>query len=156
MWIDTLIAAVAIALQSGGYSDVPKDHWAGSAVENLVSMKMLPTGEGKAFQGEQPVTRYEFAVVMDKFITDIRRSFMRQPIQKELNAERIKGRTADGSQAAMLRLAKEGFLPYESPILRGPSDTMSPEMMAVAMSQIAQRIGQLFRDKDDDGEQSGV
>lgn len=151
MWFETLIAAISIALQAGGYSDVPPDHWAAKSVDKLVAMKMLPAGEGKAFQGDHPVTRYEFAVLMDKFITDIRRAFVRQPTQKQLNLSLIKGRETDGSQAAMVRLAKEGFLPYESPVLRGPKDTITPEMMAIAMAQIAQRIGQLFRAQDDDG-----
>ncbi|MCW5946376.1 MAG: S-layer homology domain-containing protein [Fimbriimonadales bacterium] len=150
MWFDTIIAAIAVALQVGGYSDVSRDHWAAKPIENLVAAKMLPPGEGKAFQGDRPVTRYEFAVLMDRFIQDIRKSFLRQPVPKELNLANIKGRDADGSQAAMVRLAKDGFLPYESPIFRGPTETITPEMMSIAMAQIAQRIGQLFRDKDDD------
>lgn len=151
MWFEAIVAAISIALQAGGYSDVPRDHWAAKSIESLVAMRVLSPGEGKPFQGDQPVTRYEFAVLMDKFISDIRRAFVRQPVQKQLNVSLIKGREADGSQAAMVRLAKEGFLPYESPILRGPKDTITPEMMAIAMAQIAQRIGQLFRAQDDDG-----
>mgnify|MGYP001028997860 CR=1 FL=1 len=145
MFIALLISALSLSsAQAGGYSDVPKDHWAGPAIDRLVQAGFLPPGQGKPFHGNQPVTRYEFAVVMDKFIQDIRRSFIRQPKPKEINEKKIKGRTADGSQQAMIRLAREGFLPYYSPIFHGPEDTLTPERLASALSQVAIRISELM------------
>lgn len=152
MLMTTLAAVVSMAIaQVGGYKDVPTGHWASNSIANLVSMKMLPVGGGREFQGDKPVTRYEFAVIMDRFIQDIRRAFLRQPEEKTINEAKIKGRTDDGSKVAMVRLAKGGFLPYYSPIFHGPSDTLTPEMLSIAMSQIAQRIAWCFRQKDDDG-----
>ncbi len=139
-----IVALSWTAPQAGGYSDIPEDHWAAPAVNRLVQAGYLPTGQGKPFHGNQPVTRYEFAVVMDRFIQDIRRSFVRQPKPKEINEKKIKGRTSDGSQQAMVRLAREGFLPYYSPIFHGPEDTLTPERLASALSQVAIRISELM------------
>ncbi|HWP30987.1 MAG TPA: S-layer homology domain-containing protein [Fimbriimonadales bacterium] len=139
------LAAVSIAIQVAGYSDIPRDHWAAGSVERLTNMGLFPPGKGKPFQGEKPVTRYEFAVVMDKFVTDIRRSFLRQPIKKKINTQKIRGRKEDGSQTAMIRLAEEGFLPYYSPIFHGPKDAITPDMLSIALSQIAKRIAWCFQ-----------
>lgn len=133
-----------ITIQAGGYSDIPKNHWAAPAVDRLVQYGYLPAGQGKPFHGNQPVTRYEFAVVMDRFIQDIRRSFIRLPKPKVINEKKIKGRADDGSQQAMIRLAREGFLPYYSPIFHGPEDTLAPEMLSAALSQVAIRISELM------------
>jgi hypothetical protein len=76
--------------------------------------------------------------------------FVRQPQAKTINEAKIAGRTEDGSKAAMVRLAKDGFLPYESPVFRGPAETLTPEMMSIALTQIAGRIGWCMRHKDDD------
>ena len=132
-------------MQIAGYSDVPPSHWAAKSISHLVETKMLVPTPGANFQGDQPVTRYEFAVMMDKFITDIRRTFIRQPEKKAINEKKIAGRDIDGSKAAMVRLAKEGFLPYYSPIFMGPKDTMTPKMMSVALAQISVKIASLYR-----------
>ncbi len=139
------VAIAGLILQTAGYTDVPKNHWASNSIANLVETKMLSPQPGAKFQGDQPVTRYEFAVLMDKFITDIRKTFVRQPEKKTINEKKISGKDTDGSKSAMIRLAKEGFLPYYSPIFMGPSDTISPKMMAVALSQISTRIASLCR-----------
>ncbi|MCH8273915.1 MAG: S-layer homology domain-containing protein [Armatimonadetes bacterium] len=138
--------SLAIA-QAGGYSDVPAEHWAAPAVGSLVSAGLLKPERGESFKGDQPVTRYEFAVVMDRFVRDIRKSFIRQPKMKTINEKKITGRKEDGSQEAMVRLAREGFLPYYSPIFHGPSDHLTPEMLSVALSQVAVKISALFREE---------
>lgn len=139
------VAIVGMLLQVAGYSDVPPSHWAAKSVTHLVETKMLVPAPGATFQGDQPVTRYEFAVMIDKFITDIRKTFIRQPEKKIINEKKIAGRDVDGSKAAMVRLAKEGFLPYYSPIFMGPKDTLTPQMMSVALSQISTKIASLYR-----------
>jgi len=145
MLIPLFIASLAITTQTAGYSDIPREHWAAASVNRLTAMGLFPPGKGKPFQGEKPVTRYEFAVVMDKFITDIRRSFIRQPTKKKIDTKKIRGRKEDGSQTAMIRLAEEGFLPYYSPIFHGPKDTITPEMLSIALSQVAQRLAWCFQ-----------
>lgn|GEM_PF-4761143 len=149
MSLAMMLLSAAITAQSGGYSDVPRTHWASQAVGNLVAAGYLQKGGGKPFQGEQPVTRYEFAVMMDRFITDMSRAFLRKPAVKTINTRKIKGRAADGSLAAMIRLASEGYLPYYSPIFQGPKDTITPEQMAVAFAQVSQRLAYSFRTQDD-------
>lgn len=142
-------ASVAVASQTGGYTDVPSDHWAAPAVQRLSAAGYVPAAQERSFAGEKPVTRYEFAVVMDKFITAMSRAFIRKPTKKTINASKIKGKVADGSQAAMVRLASEGYLPYYSPIFHGPDDTITPNQLTVALAQVSQRLGYSFRTQDD-------
>lgn len=42
------------------FSDVPKDHWAYKAIQNLVDEGVISTNT-KLFNGEIPISRYEFA-----------------------------------------------------------------------------------------------
>ena len=44
-----------------GYEDLNKEHWAYSSVENLVKKGIIKENSYK-FNGEDPVSRYEFAV----------------------------------------------------------------------------------------------
>lgn len=149
MIIYSISCLFAVMNQVAGYADVPANHWAASSVEKLVAENLLPQGRNSNFKGDEPVTRYEFAVIMDRFITDIRKAFVRQPDKKQINASKIKGKQEDGSQSAMIRLAEEGFLPYYSPIFHGPDNTITAEQMSHALSQIARRIGWCFRKQDD-------
>ncbi len=153
MIIYSISCLFAVMNQVGGYADIPANHWASSSVEKLVSSyhntRPLVEGRNSNFKGDEPVTRYEFAVIMDKFITDIRKAFVRQPDKKQINASKIKGKQEDGSQRAMIKLAEEGFLPYYSPVFHGPDNTITAAQMAHALSQIARRIGWCFRKQDD-------
>lgn len=47
-------------------TDIPADHWAKSAVENLVNAGVINGYQDSTFRGDQNITRYETAVIVDK------------------------------------------------------------------------------------------
>ncbi|MGV3617751.1 MAG: S-layer homology domain-containing protein [Fimbriimonas sp.] len=73
------IASIALALgcasamaQSGPPSDVPKDHWAYPAVENLFRLGILKGYPDGSFKGSRPATRFEMAGALNAAFTDIK------------------------------------------------------------------------------------
>jgi hypothetical protein len=62
--VGLLIALAVPAFAQGAFEDVPMDHWAYQAVETLTQAGLIegyPDGE---FKGNQPMTRYEFAMII--------------------------------------------------------------------------------------------
>ncbi|AVQ32542.1 S-layer homology domain-containing protein [Fusobacterium varium] len=53
-----------------GYEDLNKEHWAYSSVENLVKKGIIKENSYK-FNGEDPVSRYEFAYDLSKMLDKI-------------------------------------------------------------------------------------
>lgn len=47
-------------------TDIPADHWAKSAVENLVGSGVIKGYEDGTFKGNNNITRYETSVIVDK------------------------------------------------------------------------------------------
>jgi hypothetical protein len=63
-----LLTAVFLASPClAGYIDVPIDHYARQAIDELVEVGILPPGEGKLFHGERLINRY----LLTNFITQI-------------------------------------------------------------------------------------
>jgi hypothetical protein len=60
----------AVVISAAAYAqtatDVPKTHWASSAVADVVSHGVMPVSGGK-FEGDRPVTRTELTVTLAKF-----------------------------------------------------------------------------------------
>ena len=67
-----IFTLVCLNVQAGKFPDVEETHWAYSAVENLSSLGIIrgvPSRDGKLmFCGERPITRYEFAVALDRAV----------------------------------------------------------------------------------------
>ncbi|MEW6201375.1 MAG: S-layer homology domain-containing protein [bacterium] len=53
------------------YRDIPLDHWAYQAVKHMANLGLLEGYEG-GFQGDQPLTRYELAVIVSRMIDKMR------------------------------------------------------------------------------------
>lgn len=63
------------------FSDVPKSHWATNAVKNIVNKYQIMTGyPGNQFRGNNTLTRYELASVLNKFVDYIDKNLI--PIPK--------------------------------------------------------------------------
>jgi len=114
------------------------------AVKVLAGWGGVPPGKGNKYEATKPVTRHEAAIALDALYRRMEPRFLRKIPAKTVNLSRIKGSKADGSQAAMERLAKNGVLPYGSPIFEGPSNTVLPKTMSAVIAQAAERIGQRF------------
>lgn len=59
------LGATAFAA-SPSFNDVPKDHWAYKAVNNLVKAGLVEGYDDKTYRGDKAITRYEFAIVTTK------------------------------------------------------------------------------------------
>lgn len=74
-----LLALAALGLLRGtGHAaapaDVPPDHWARGAVEEMIDRGVLGTQDGGLFRGEQPVTRYDLAVALARVLQEAGRA----------------------------------------------------------------------------------
>lgn len=52
------------------FQDIPKEHWAYNAVQNLVDQGIISQNE-YLFRGNNPVTRYEFAYDLSKALNKV-------------------------------------------------------------------------------------
>ncbi|MBA3727304.1 MAG: hypothetical protein H0W86_12945 [Armatimonadetes bacterium] len=107
-------------------------------------MKLWPEGK-RAFLAASPATRYEIAVALDRLRGIFEPRFASPAAPKRINVPRLKGRTVDGSQVAMTRLATGGYLPFGSPIFEGPGDTISPNTLSAVLAQFSERLGERLR-----------
>ncbi len=66
----SLPALAAAQAQEAGqlFSDVPRSHWAYDAISRLAAEGLITGYDAGRFQGEQPVTRYEMAILVAKLL----------------------------------------------------------------------------------------
>lgn len=75
------------------YEDLNKEHWAYSSIENLVNKGIIKENSYK-FNGEEPVTRYEFAYTLSQTLN-------------KLDLEKANKEDLDILQALILEFSKE-------------------------------------------------
>jgi hypothetical protein len=63
-----LIAGITVQSHAGGFDDVPLDHWAYTAVQYLYDKGVLEGDEWGKFNGDDAMTRYEFAVAIARIV----------------------------------------------------------------------------------------
>src|SRR5215210_1992272 len=78
-----LLAGVALALclgrpavaapGQGPFADVPTDHWAYDAVNELAQHGIVNGYPDQTFGGKRALTRYEFAVALQRMLQDVQR-----------------------------------------------------------------------------------
>jgi len=74
-----LVGAVAImafarpALAQGPFADVPTDHWAYDAVNELAQHGIVNGYPDSTFGGKRALTRYEFAVALQRMLQEVQR-----------------------------------------------------------------------------------
>ncbi|GBC94901.1 S-layer protein SlpA [bacterium HR16] len=136
------IALIAIAIvvlpapaQTTEFKDVPPDHWAADAVKEVVAkgiMKGFPDG---TFRGDQPVTRYELAVTLARFMRQVEESL-----------KDLKARTPKVSIAVPVKpqhwafkdlqfLISHGYISEESPLLRDLSKPADTDTVSAVLAQ---------------------
>src|SRR3954451_15226028 len=65
-------AALAVPAQ-GPFADVPTDHWAYDAVNELAALGIFNGYPDQTFGGKRALTRYEFAVALQRMLQDVQR-----------------------------------------------------------------------------------
>lgn len=68
-----VLAPGAAHAQGGPFTDVPPTHWAYDAVQSLAQRGIFTGYPDNTFQGKRALTRYEFAVALQRMLTDIQR-----------------------------------------------------------------------------------
>ena len=107
----------AFAAPAAAPRDLPPGHWAGGAVKRVVHENIMGTTPDGRFRGDAPVTRYELAVALDRFVTYIEAG------RKPLHAQtfRVPARLAPAAnpiqRRALAHLVANGFLPQSSPLV---------------------------------------
>src|SRR4051812_37764118 len=61
------------ALAQGPFADVPNDHWAYDAVNELAQRGIVNGYPDSTFGGKRALTRYEFAVAIQRMLQDVQR-----------------------------------------------------------------------------------
>jgi len=131
--------------QVAGFSDVPKDHWAADSIAKLVAAGIIasPGQQQKAaspsaakaptkpaYNGEKPVTRYELAVTLYRFVQYIDRADKQK--KSKMGAQAA---PADGA-AAVQRLIAEGYLPKNTPLATEGTKTVTANQLADAITHV--------------------
>src|SRR5207253_10342683 len=71
-----VVAALAIArpaLAQGPFADVPTDHWAYDAVNELAKQGIVNGYPDSTFGGKRALTRYEFAIAIQRALQEVQR-----------------------------------------------------------------------------------
>src|SRR5688500_15155864 len=61
------------AVETGPFADVPKGHWADVVVDGLERRGIFTGYPAGAFRGERALTRYEFAVALQRMLQEVQR-----------------------------------------------------------------------------------
>jgi len=97
--------------------DVPARHWAAGSVARVTQEKIMGRDPDGRFRGDQPVTRYELAVALDRFVRYIETA--RKPLHSETVpvSQSLTAQAPLAAKQAIQHLVSNGFLPANSPIL---------------------------------------
>jgi len=108
------------APKSAPYPDVPTTHPAAPAVQSLKNKKIMGGKPDGKFHGPDYVTRYELAVILDRFVTYNENEH--KPIKQTMVPGPFKLSAPSGhwAYAAQLHLAENAFLPTDSPLFKAP------------------------------------
>src|SRR5437588_1877396 len=72
----SVLVAMAVArpaLAQGPFADVPTDHWAYDAVNELAKQGIVNGYPDSTFGGKRALTRYEFAMAIQRMLQEVQR-----------------------------------------------------------------------------------
>jgi hypothetical protein len=112
-----LLPASVLAAPAVSPRDVPPGHFAAGAVRRVVHENIMGTAKDGRFQGNQPVTRYELAVALDRFVQYIEAG--RKPLHAQTfpAPARFPAAANATQRQALTYLVANGFLPAASPLV---------------------------------------
>jgi hypothetical protein len=122
------------------FSDVPASHWAAPAVAQLTAEGVMKGYPDSTFRGDKPVTRYELAVALARFVEFIEAA--RKPIvpEKQEGDKASEANCPAWTKSSMATLTLGRFLPSDSPIIRDGAKPVTEEDLSKALSSMAARI----------------
>lgn len=120
--------------------DVPKNHWAAHSVASVTSKKILTPNAKGDFDGNKPVTRYELAVALDRFVEYVEAG--RKPLhpadRRTLTALPSKANAEE--KQALQHLTSENFIPANSPLLKNDDNVVTAKVFKDSLSAVVIRI----------------
>lgn len=123
-------------------SDVPANHPAAPAVEGMIKKDILKTEADGKFHGAKPVTRYELAVVLSRFVDYIEQA--KKPIKQTqfpVPKSAITAPAGTPAYDAQVRLIRDGFVPVSSPLLKAPvTGVVTAQDLGSIMAEVTSRI----------------
>ncbi len=129
------------------YKDVKKNHWAYSSVLNLKKRKIMAGRTEGRFEGDKPITRYEFAVALDRFIIQVENGLKKAGHElketKVIEEPKLSVSKDHWAYSSMKRLAVYGYLPVSSKVFHGPGDTLNAKEIGQSLAQVVIRINDL-------------
>lgn len=136
------VSGRAQSARPGGFPDVPPGHWAADAVGKLERagiLKGYPRGTAarandRGYQGNKPVTRYELAVTLWRFVQYVERA----DAQKK-GTRGVRNDAPTGKQAVQ-RLIGGGYLPGNTPLSSSGEKLVTANQLADALSQVIARV----------------
>jgi hypothetical protein len=144
-----LTASRSASAQAGGFSDVPKTHWAATSVDKLATKGIIvgssstplspkaqqkPAAKKAAYDGSKPVTRYELAVTLYRFVTYFEKADQQKKMKQGAKAT-PKAEPKTGAEAVQ-RLIAEGYLPSTTPLAKEGNKPVTADQMSVALAQV--------------------
>jgi hypothetical protein len=131
--------------QVAGFSDVPKNHWAADSITKLVAAGIVASpaqqkasGTAKttatpAYNGEKPVTRYELAVTLYRFVQYIDRADRQK--KSKMGAQAA---PANGAEAVK-RLIADGYLPKDTALATDGDKLVTANQLSDALTHVVVR-----------------
>lgn len=143
------LAARPVQAQVAGFPDVPSNHWAADSVARLATAGIVrgrsadPLGVQGAqkpappakpgYNGNKPVTRYELAVTLYRFVQYIERANSRPTSKSGAQVSPASG--AD----AVKRLVAGGYLPKTTPLGTQGATPVTANQLADALTSVITR-----------------
>ncbi|MES2462551.1 MAG: S-layer homology domain-containing protein [Armatimonadota bacterium] len=135
-------AAVVSVAQSTRFRDVPANHWAAQSVDKLTAVGIIKgypsapfaaaqtPAKASGYNGEKPVTRYELAVTLYRFVQYVERA-NKQPKGKLP----IKGEPKSGAEAVK-SLVAAGYLPANTPLAADGGKVVTAKQLSEALAKV--------------------
>lgn len=146
VWLCLVSAMLAApGLASEHFKDVPKEHWAAESVDKLAEMGVVKGYPDSMFRGDKPVTRYELATVLRRFIEYMRESWKpitegnKQDNPAEARSDSQSTTKQDQDPIAFLR--DGGFLTEDSVLLQEDKNKpVTVDQLAQALATVAAKL----------------
>ena len=127
-----LILLISPGLHAENFKDVPKDHWAAESVEKLANENIVNGYPDKTFKGDRPVTRYELAVALERFIEFVQES--KKPLAENTKAP------DQWAEQSIAFLKGGGFLATNSKLLTDGNKIVTVEELAQALASVGAKL----------------
>ncbi|MCW3058358.1 MAG: hypothetical protein JWQ02_179 [Capsulimonas sp.] len=133
-------AALAAGTAFAAPKDVPHNHWAENSVNSVTAKKILTPNAKGDFDGNKPVTRYELAVALDRFVKYIEAG--RKPLHPTSRTGKLTlPSNANAEQkVALAHLASANFIPANSPLLKNGDKVATAKDLKDSLSAVVIRL----------------